>query len=172
MRFDQDHADEAALWDELTALPVTAPLPEQLPHLFYGRLGSLLRCGLYADRVEPFLQHFPRENMMFVSFAGVQTQLCICLRLWEAEHRSMVSPSRLHGCAQSLYGARSKCLTRSTHSSAWTEPSIARCQPACRCIRPAAPLARVPVPRPSASSTTAICLECRVSTEGVPCTQP
>ena len=64
------------MWDELTELSPTAPLPEQLPHLFYERLGSLLRCGLYAARIEPFLQHFPRENMMFISFAGVQTQTC------------------------------------------------------------------------------------------------
>jgi len=65
-----------ALWDELAELPATAPLPQQMPTLFYNRLGSLLRCGLYAARIEPFLQHFPRENMMFIDFAGVQTQTC------------------------------------------------------------------------------------------------
>ena len=65
-----------ALWDELAELPATAPLPEQMPAVFYNRLGSLLRCGLYAARIEPFLQHFPRENMMFIDFAGVQTQAC------------------------------------------------------------------------------------------------
>ena len=42
-----------------------------MPTLFYNRLGSLLRCGLYAARIEPFLKHFPRENMMFIDFAGM-----------------------------------------------------------------------------------------------------
>ena len=61
------------MWEGLATLPATAPLPEELPDLLYNRLGSLLRCGLYAARLEPFLQHFPRENMMFIDFAGVQS---------------------------------------------------------------------------------------------------
>ncbi len=58
------------MWEEMENLPVAAPLPEQLPALFYNRLGSLLRCGQYASRLEKFLQHFPVENIMFIEFEG------------------------------------------------------------------------------------------------------
>ena len=66
----QEHEDESALWEDMEQLPLTAPLPKQLPELFYSRLGSLLRCGQYASRVEKFLQHFPTEHLMFIEFEG------------------------------------------------------------------------------------------------------
>ena len=33
-----------------------------MPELFYTRLHSLLMCGTYADRIQPFLQEFPRSK--------------------------------------------------------------------------------------------------------------
>ena len=44
----------------MKALQRCDPLPEELPQLFYTRLGSLMRCGDYADRIESFLDHFSR----------------------------------------------------------------------------------------------------------------
>ncbi len=38
------------------------PLPEDLMRSFYYNCGAILRCGKYADRITPFLEHFPREK--------------------------------------------------------------------------------------------------------------
>ena len=54
--------EDEAFWSELKALLPEDPLPERMPELFYTRLGSLMRCGEYAERIEPFLDHFPREK--------------------------------------------------------------------------------------------------------------
>lgn len=43
-------------------LEVDEPLPEDLMRTFYYSCGSILRCGKYADRIAPFLEHFPREK--------------------------------------------------------------------------------------------------------------
>lgn len=63
-----DSADDARYWAKVAALGPNEPLPEDLMRRFYFQCSSLLRCGKYADRVAPWLKHFPRENMMFIEF--------------------------------------------------------------------------------------------------------
>ena len=55
---------EEASWQRLQVeqLDVDEPLPEDLMRTFYYSCGSILRCGKYADRIAPFLEHFPREK--------------------------------------------------------------------------------------------------------------
>ena len=58
----QEQEDEAQLWKDLKDLQPGEALPDNMPELFYTRLGSLLMCGCYADRIRPFLQEFPRSK--------------------------------------------------------------------------------------------------------------
>jgi hypothetical protein len=46
----------------MEGLELDESLPEDMPQLFYSRLGSLLRSGKYAERIEPFLNVFPKEK--------------------------------------------------------------------------------------------------------------
>ena len=65
MSSKQDFHEEEALWTKLAALGPEEPLPENMlgrKNLLLTRLGSLLRCGEYAERIIPFLKHFPREK--------------------------------------------------------------------------------------------------------------
>jgi len=70
-RFVQ-YADEAALWKQLQNLGPTDPLPENLPALFYERLGTLLRAGRFRECLEPFLTRFPRENILVIDFDAIK----------------------------------------------------------------------------------------------------
>ncbi|GAB4823377.1 hypothetical protein N2152v2_010423 [Parachlorella kessleri] len=60
--------DQERYWKQVEQLDVDEPLPEDLMRTFYYSCGSILRCGKYADRIAPFLEHFPRENIMFIDF--------------------------------------------------------------------------------------------------------
>ena len=65
LHLPQDYQEEEALWAEMKALGPDEPLPEKMlgrENLLLTRLGSLMRCGEYAERIEPFLDHFPREK--------------------------------------------------------------------------------------------------------------
>ncbi|KAA6424300.1 MAG: sulfotransferase [Trebouxia sp. A1-2] len=75
--------EEAQLWKDLKDLQPSDPIPHNMPELFYTHLHSLLKCGQYADRIHPFLQEFPRANMMFIDFneftkntEGVVKEVC------------------------------------------------------------------------------------------------
>ncbi|KAL0055855.1 hypothetical protein WJX82_005104 [Trebouxia sp. C0006] len=79
----QENEEEAQLWKDLKDLQPSDPLPHNMPDLFYTHLYSLLMCGQYADRIHPFLQEFPRANMMFIDFneftkntEGVVKEVC------------------------------------------------------------------------------------------------
>lgn len=58
----QEQEDDAQLWKDLKDLQPGESLPANMPELFYTRLNSLLMCGCYADRIQPFLQEFPRSR--------------------------------------------------------------------------------------------------------------
>ena len=58
----QEQEDEAQLWKDLKDLQPDEALPGNMPELFYTRLHPLLMCGNYADRIQPFLQEFPRSK--------------------------------------------------------------------------------------------------------------
>ena len=47
---------------QVAALRPDEDLPEDLMRRFYHSCHALLRCGRYADRIEPFLRHFKREK--------------------------------------------------------------------------------------------------------------
>ncbi|KAL3139790.1 hypothetical protein ABBQ38_004092 [Trebouxia sp. C0009 RCD-2024] len=64
----KEQEDDAQLWKDLKDLQPGESLPANMPELFYTRLNSLLMCGCYADRIQPFLQEFPRSSMMFIDF--------------------------------------------------------------------------------------------------------
>ncbi|KAL0031835.1 hypothetical protein WJX79_010384 [Trebouxia sp. C0005] len=79
----QETEEEAQLWKDLKDLQPSDPIPHNMPELFYTHLHSLLKCGQYADRIHPFLQEFPRANMMFIDFneftkntEGVVKEVC------------------------------------------------------------------------------------------------
>ena len=54
--------EEKELWKKLENLEADECLPDGLPQFFYSNFASYLKSGCYADRIEPFLQHFPREK--------------------------------------------------------------------------------------------------------------
>ena len=58
----QEQQDETQLWREMASLQTSDALPDNMPHLMYTRLGSLMRFCDYPERLKPFLQHFPREK--------------------------------------------------------------------------------------------------------------
>ncbi|KAK9846236.1 hypothetical protein WJX84_007576 [Apatococcus fuscideae] len=64
----EEQQDETQLWQDMAALGPTDPLPAHMPHLLYTRLGSLMRFCDYPERLAPFLEHFPAENLMFIDF--------------------------------------------------------------------------------------------------------
>lgn len=63
------------VWHELAKLGPDAPLPANFPELFYFRLASYIKMGQFADRVDPFVRLFPRENIMFVHFKDLVEDL-------------------------------------------------------------------------------------------------
>lgn len=65
----QEQEDDAQLWKDLKDLQPGQSLPANMPELFYTRLNSLLMCGRYADRLQPFLHEFPRSR--YVSYCDV-----------------------------------------------------------------------------------------------------
>ena len=58
----QEQQDETQLWRDMSELGPADPLPSQMPHLLYTRLGSLMRFCDYPERLTPFLEHFPAEK--------------------------------------------------------------------------------------------------------------
>lgn len=92
----QDFKEEEALWLELKALKSDDPLPERLPELFYTRLGCLIRCGEYADRIEPFLEHFPREKCV-----QYVTEHLLCRLEYTYWHYAQLQRTHPGGCAHS-----------------------------------------------------------------------
>eukprot|EP00210_Caulerpa_lentillifera_P001312 g1262.t1 len=60
--------EDVRIWNKLRNLSPEDPLPEEFPEYFYNHIHSYLQSGKYAERIEPFLQHFPRDNLMFVDF--------------------------------------------------------------------------------------------------------
>ncbi|KAL3154320.1 hypothetical protein ABBQ32_013804 [Trebouxia sp. C0010 RCD-2024] len=58
----KEQEDDAQLWKDLKDLQPGQSLPANMPELFYTRLNSLLMCGRYADRLQPFLHEFPRSR--------------------------------------------------------------------------------------------------------------
>ena len=70
----QEHQDEAQLWRRMASLEASDPLPVEMPHLLYTRLGSLMRFCDYPERLAPFFQHFPAEKQATMpSRAGAQS---------------------------------------------------------------------------------------------------
>jgi hypothetical protein len=63
-----DLKDDVRIWTKLRNLKCDDPLPDEFPDYFYNHIHSYLQSGKYAERIEPFLQHFPRENLMFIEF--------------------------------------------------------------------------------------------------------
>jgi len=61
-------AEDTAFWKMLSKIGPDDPLPPQMMKQFYERCSTVLRCGRYAERVKPFLDLFPKENIMFVDF--------------------------------------------------------------------------------------------------------
>lgn len=61
-------AEDTAFWKMLSKIGPDDPLPPQMMKQFYDRCSTVLRCGRYAERVKPFLDLFPKENIMFVDF--------------------------------------------------------------------------------------------------------
>lgn len=47
---------------QVSALKPEDPLPEDLMRRFYFTPYALLRCGRYAERIQPFLKHFKPEK--------------------------------------------------------------------------------------------------------------
>lgn len=60
--------EDTALWKMLSKIGPDDPLPPQMMKQFYERCSTVLRCGRYAERVKPYLDLFPKENIMFVDF--------------------------------------------------------------------------------------------------------
>lgn len=58
----QELEDDAQLWKDLKDLQPGESLPANMAELFYTRLNSLLMCGCYADRIQPFLQEFAQSK--------------------------------------------------------------------------------------------------------------
>ena len=54
--------DDRRFWQKLESLAPDEPLPNELPAKLYGRASTALRCAHYADRIEPFLERFPKEK--------------------------------------------------------------------------------------------------------------
>ncbi|GMH40491.1 hypothetical protein BSKO_08395 [Bryopsis sp. KO-2023] len=63
-----DLKEDKKMWEKLENLKPNDPLPEDFPQFFYMRMASYLKSGCYAERIEPFLRHFPRDNLMFIDF--------------------------------------------------------------------------------------------------------
>lgn len=57
-----DLRDDVRIWNKLKNLSPEDSLPEDFPEYFYNHIHSYLQSGKYADRIEPFLQHFPRDK--------------------------------------------------------------------------------------------------------------
>ena len=61
-----DTPDDVKFWESMDELGSEDPLPVDLPARLFGRCSSVLRAATFADRIQPFLEVFPRQNIMFV----------------------------------------------------------------------------------------------------------
>lgn len=66
-RFNES-AEDAQLWAQLEALQPEDPLPSGMMDRFYASPTTPLRVGRFFDRLQPLLKHFPKEQLLFVSF--------------------------------------------------------------------------------------------------------
>lgn len=66
-RFSETPGD-VAFWKMLSTLRPDEPLPDGMMDQFYERCSTVLRCGQYSERIKPFLDTFPKENIMFIDF--------------------------------------------------------------------------------------------------------
>lgn len=58
----QFSAVDAEFWRQLEALPVDAPLPDDLPARFYFQLHSYLQSSRFAERLKPWVDAFGRDR--------------------------------------------------------------------------------------------------------------
>ncbi|KAG7669455.1 hypothetical protein Ndes2526B_g05786 [Nannochloris sp. 'desiccata'] len=65
--------DDAQFWEQLEGLEPEEELPVDMPKRLFGRCSTVLRCATYADRAQPFLEVFPRNNIMFVEFGELNS---------------------------------------------------------------------------------------------------
>ena len=66
--------DDRLFWEQLDGLQPGDPLPPDMPQRVFYRCSSWLRFSNYAERVEPFMDVFPRENVMFVDLRELQNK--------------------------------------------------------------------------------------------------
>ncbi len=54
--------EDKELWDRVAELGVHDPLPAELPASLYFSLQGVLRCGHFADLLQPYLECFPPDK--------------------------------------------------------------------------------------------------------------
>lgn len=64
----KESKEDTEMWEKLRKLKPEEPLPPEMPETLYFKLASYIRGGRFADNVQPFFEHFPTENMMFIDF--------------------------------------------------------------------------------------------------------
>jgi hypothetical protein len=57
-----DTPEDVQFWEQLDLLEPEDNLPVDMPKRLFGKISTVLRCATYADRVQPFLDIFPRTK--------------------------------------------------------------------------------------------------------------
>jgi hypothetical protein len=65
----EDNPKTEQYWDQLKGISMEDPLPEDMPTRIYTDPSSVLHFSKFSERIKPFLEKFPRENIKFVDLS-------------------------------------------------------------------------------------------------------
>lgn len=63
----EDGGEAEKYWARVASLKPSEPLPDDMPTKIYEDPNSVLYFSKFVERIQPFLEKFPRENIMFLS---------------------------------------------------------------------------------------------------------